>query len=185
MLRLNHYAGITSAQRLELLEAAKQIVKIYNLDNIDILIDFSHRLKRSAGNVSQSYDRRTRERTAEIKLSTKYITMFGFERIMKTLKHEFAHIIQFVEFGKTDHGYTFQKICHELGGSIQYTLVHKEFAVSACKEYITEIKYNYEYTCACGATFKRNKKFADKTLHRYSCSKCGTPRSKYTMKRIN
>lgn len=164
-------------------EEAEKIVKNYNLEGDTIRVEISKRLKTTAGTVS--YRESTKVYT--IKLAYEYYKTFGIERSIKTLRHEFAHILDFKKNKKMSHGTYFKKMCAELGGSMSRSLAGSVYSESASAEYIKKTK-KYEYTCTgCGQSAKFGKRMSEKrrNSYRHVCAKCKTPLAKWVEKILN
>lgn len=160
-----------------LTDEASKIDVAYTPTNY-ITIEFTNRLKAAAGKAEYKNSNYT------IKLSVDYYKQFGIDRSIKTLKHEFAHIIQHTKYKKMDHGTYFKKLCHELGGSMNPTMAGYSYSASACNEYIKPVKsVIYVYTCSgCGKKMTYRKRMTEKirTSNRHRCTTCSTPVSKFT-----
>lgn len=90
---------------------------IYNTGPVHFTIaavEMSKRLKTTAGycNWKPSHaDGYAVALTFEIKLAYNNYLEFGFDSMIKTLRHEMAHLIEMVVYGKSGHSERFKKIC--------------------------------------------------------------------------
>lgn len=183
MLTYKNFNLVKRAEIVELKNEANKIVEKYLLQGECITIEISRRLKTTAGTVS--YKESTKKYT--IKLAYEYYKTFGIERSIKTLRHEFAHIIDFKKNKKMSHGAYFKKMCAELGGSMSRSLAGSVYSESASAEYIRNTK-KYEYTCTgCGQSAKFGKRMSEKrrNSYRHVCAKCRTPLAKWVEKILN
>lgn len=160
---------------------AYRLVDLKSLHSNNIEIEVSKRCKRVAGNikvyptkfVSGKIDF-TKDLTVKINVSYDYYKTFGIERSIATLRHEFAHLVDYTLTGKCSHGHTFKRICVELGGSMNQTMAGFTYSASATDQYIKRT-YKWKYTCpGCGHVTEKVRKFSDKTKERYSCLTCRT-----------
>ena len=147
----------------------------------DVTVEVSKKLKRAAGKVCYTYS----DNRYVIKLSYDYYKTFGIERSLKTLRHEFAHIIDFMKNNKMSHSHYFKTICDKLGGSMNSKMAGTTFSASATNQYIKPIK-SYMYTCTCGFSVKRIKRMSEKirTSHSHYCPKCRTKVAFFTETKI-
>lgn len=180
-LRVKYFQLLTITDRKKVEEEFGILCSKFEvLNDYNILINISSKLKKSAGNVNIVIDRYTRtlEKNIKINLAYSYYKEFGVERIIRTLRHEVAHILSFLKTGRLDHSSTFKKICTELGGSMCKSMAGTTYAASASDEYIrTPLKnYKYVYTCKCGVTLVRKVKMKDSFRNNpYKvCAKCRT-----------
>jgi predicted SprT family Zn-dependent metalloprotease len=162
-----------------------KIVNEYDLHKYEIEIEISRRVKRAAGNITV-FGKVVNK--VKINLSYDYYEMFGIERSIKTLRHEFAHLISYIKTGKMDHGYNFKMICTKLGGSMNMVMAGNTFSAFASEEYIRgNIKsYKYVYTCLCGGVVERKKRMKEsmRVSFRHVCAKCNTPLVKWNEQKI-
>lgn len=177
---LDYLCGVENASKLR--NEANHIITKYLLEKYNIRLEYSTRLKLSGGNIEV----KKRSMDVIIKLNFSYFQKFGIERSIATLRHEFAHLIQYDRRGKMGHDFEFKSICARLGGSMCAKQAGTTFAASATDQYAERI-YKYSYTCpTCGATSKRVRRMsADmRNSTRHSCARCRTKLNKFIEKEI-
>jgi predicted SprT family Zn-dependent metalloprotease len=174
---LDYKIGVENASKIR--NEANFIIEKYSLTQRKITIEFSTKMKRSAG-TAEAFKAGTEY---VIKLSYKYFKLFGIERSIQTLRHEFAHCIQYNNRGRMSHDYEFKVICNRLGGSMAPKMAGETFSTSASTEYI-KTEWKYVYICPCGAEYKRARRMNESMRNstRHSCSKCR--RKVYTFKEV-
>lgn len=147
------------------------------ISNEYITIEFSNRLKACAGKAEYKNEKYI------IKLSVDYYNQFGVDRTLKTLRHEFAHIIDHIKCGYMSHEENFKRICCELGGSMNPKIAGFTYAASATDQYIRPVKSKiYIYICpGCNAKTTYKKKMSDKIRfsNTHHCCTCKTPVYKF------
>lgn len=146
------------------------------LKSLDIMVKFSNRLKTAAGNVRLKAGKYT------IRVSTKNVEAFGLENGLGTLRHEFAHIIDYLKNGKFSHGMDFKRICAGLNGKMNSRMAGTQFANCASDKFI-RTPFKYEYLCPCGASFKRKGRI--RKIYTQACAKCGTKVASMDVYKIN
>lgn len=171
-LKFNKFDRIKIVDQKTIKDEAKRIVSEFSLKS-NISVEFSGKLTKAAGNVTAKP-----KDDFIIKLSVPYYKEFGVERSLKTLRHEFAHILDFIKTGKFGHGYSFKVLCEKLGGSMCRKHAGTTFSASASDQYLTPKRsVQYVYSCpTCGWSTKRTKRMSEKirTSLRHACPKCRT-----------
>ena len=105
-----------------------------------------------------------------IKLSKLYHEKSGINNVIKTFRHELAHMIDGLQQGFMSHNQSWAVICKALGGSMNDQQTEK---FGGEKMQIAEDHYKYEYKCSCGkCTLKRAKKISVKVLFGSRCKHC-------------
>lgn len=157
-------SGLNKTDADSFIYDVKNIVKKYPLLNTqNIVIEFSNRLRTAAGNVTFKQNKYI------VKISTKNVKTFGINAGIGTLRHEIAHIIDFVKNGKFGHGSYFKMICADLKGTMNPIMAGSKYKECATTKYL-QTPYKYEYRCKCGLVLKRKRKIK-KNLY---CVKCHT-----------
>jgi len=137
-------------------------------------IEISNRLKTTAGRIR--YYKRTnghqKHYSFRISLAFNNYKEFGFDSIKKTLIHELSHAISILKFDSPGHTEIFKKICSENSGTMNSKIAGNKYKEFASNDYC-RTKYKYQYTCQCGASFKRKNKV--KKTQGMCCSRCRRP----------
>lgn len=174
---------IKSFDALQIKTTANALMGFAGSEKYVVTVELSNRLKRAAGNIRVKL-----KKNVKINISADYYKQFGIERTLKTLKHEFAHLISFHHTGKVDHSPYFKKICAELGGSMNPKMAGSTHSASACNEYIRGNLKNYKwiYTCKCGVVMEYSRRMADKTRRNphVVCRKCRTSVSMWSEEKV-
>lgn len=145
----------------------------------------SKALKASNGVCKLSWDPFTLEvLNSEIVISKLITDHYSVKTAEETLYHEIAHYIDFIKNGVLDHGYSFKKLCVELGGTMNSRIATGQFASAASGEYVSK-KVGYIYKCPCGkCDYKTIRKIQEKMLVRRYCRNCGTYMSEFKIEEL-
>lgn len=159
----------------------------YNLEDSEDLIiesiEISKRLKTTAGRCDWSapYVRdqwgNNTQKTFNIRLAYNNYEEFGFDSMIKTLRHEMAHLIEVMLHGRSGHSERFKRICVKLGGHMNSQMAGKRHKDNATKDYCKSTKksgYKYKYHCKCGMNFGRKRIINNFNTLRGTCRTCGT-----------
>lgn len=151
-------------------------LKQYNLEDSDNFIlefvEISKRLKTTAGRCDWTYGD---QKVFKIKLAYNNYKEFGYESMIKTLRHEMAHLIEVMLYGKSGHSDRFKVICVKLGGHMNATMAGERYKDNASTDYCrSTTKYSYTYNCECGTVFGRKRRITHPNTLRATCRKCGT-----------
>lgn len=162
---------ITIEQRNEMMRIVLDVKQKYNISylyftEMDFKIVFNSRMRTVEGNIHYK-----KGHFVKINLNPKHLEQFGFDSMMKVLKHELAHFVEFTETGDTVHTRRFKEICKEIGGVMNEKYATGEFKECLTKNYIP-IKYNWHYKCRCGKNdFKTVRRLGKKKLT-FVCKIC-------------
>lgn len=107
-----------------------------------------------------------------IQLSTAVYNKMGHKFMLGTLRHELAHAVEKILYGKMGHSHRFKLICRRLGGTMAPSVAGKEFADCIMSDDSYEAMSNWRYTCDCGQVFHRIRKWSDQFRAEHSCGKC-------------
>jgi predicted SprT family Zn-dependent metalloprotease len=179
---------ITVAEAKALEAEVERICKEFDTPN-NIELEISKRMKLSAGRWEIKCQpgigpMRDRIKVVKIKLSHRLYKDFGFDRLMKTLKHEMAHHINYVVYEGDGHDYNFKKLCAKFGGSMAPKMAGSRFADCATAEYCKR-KSGYRYTCpTCGESHEKSRPWTPEAAKRRLCGKCRTNVSLFMMEEI-
>lgn len=154
-LTYSKYASLNELKRLEKTDTdLKKLYNEYNKKCFDnqlpklVGVEWSSRMTSSAGICQRTRNKKTREITFKIKLSTHYHEKYP-EEIIDTLVHEMIHVYHPGE----GHGALFLDTMNRLNNEFGFKL-----AVYA-HDRATERKINYLYACKnCGYEYKRVKR---------------------------
>lgn len=156
-----------------ILEEITSCIDQYGLSNSKFSIksfEISKRLKTSAGVCDWDL---SKDNIFKIKLAYNNYREFGFNSIIRTLRHEMAHLIEVVLYGGSGHTERFKKICSALDGSMNPKMAGRKYSKNSSSEYCRTM-YKYKYICSCGSVVKRKQRIVDKRTLRSACIVCGT-----------
>ncbi len=163
-------------KREEFVKIQEEIVTCleqYGLSTGDFAIksvEISKRLKTVAGRCDW---RKIPKNSFEIRLAYNNYIEFGFESMIKTLRHEMAHLIEVALYGRSSHSERFKVICVALGGHMNGHIAGKKYSASSTSDYCKKIK-KYNYSCSCGMTFGRKRRITNANTLRARCRTCKT-----------
>jgi predicted SprT family Zn-dependent metalloprotease len=154
-------------------------LSMYNMENSDDFIiesvEISKRLATTAGKCSWTFGSK---KVFKIKLAYNNYIEFGSESMIKTLRHEMAHLIEAVIYGKNGHSEKFKRICVKLGGHMNKQLAGSRYEENATSDYCKPKKKigktSYKYTCSCGMSFTRKRIINNPNTLRAVCKTCRT-----------
>ena len=174
--KFKNYNLIKREELLKIQEEITSCIGQYNLSNNDFVInsvEISKRLKTCAGRCDWISTLKNKQKTFEIILAYNNYLEFGFDSMIKTLRHEMAHLIDVVLHGGSNHSERFKKICVSLGGSMNPHLAGKKYSENSTRDYC-KTTYKYSYSCKCGKRYKRKRRIANVNTLRGTCRTCGT-----------
>lgn len=151
--------------------------------NLSFVVEISKRLKTTAGRCDWvGKDKKI----FQIRLAYNNYVEFGAESMIKTLRHEMAHLIECYLYGKSGHGERFKRICVDLGGHMNSKIAGRKYSDSATFDYCKgkRLPYKYEYTCECGIVFHRKRKISEIRSRQLRCNTCRTRVADMTLKTI-
>lgn len=149
------------------------------LKNGDFLfnkIEISKRLKSTAGQCefsTKAIEPGKSIHCFNIKLAYNNYLEFGIDSVIKTLRHEMAHMIEVIKHGSTGHGERFKEICFTLGGHMNKEMAGIKYKSCATDDFCGKEK-KYTYQCPCGVKVNRQRKITSPKILRGTCKKCGT-----------
>lgn len=140
----------------------------------------SGKMTKISGLFTGKRNRYTKESThTSIKISKKIIENLGIDNAIKTLRHEFAHLYTWVNYGHCEHNDTFKRLCVRFGGHMNEKHAGEIYKSAAASENEFNQK-THKYTCpTCDNVLKRFKRISAKVLKRYVCTECKTPVSNF------
>lgn len=142
------------------------------------IVKYSSKLRASFGTIKIKRNRDFAPRVT-ITLNKRFRQIYTFIEVLRTLRHELAHSIQYSKTGFLSHDLIFKEICCSLGGSMNENYAKGKY--SSCvkdKPENADIKMKkYSYICPCGkVTLDRyNKIQVGRGIGRYACKYCETP----------
>jgi predicted SprT family Zn-dependent metalloprotease len=170
-----------------LLDEVHRICSNYQIPLEKLTIVISNRMKSSMGGkvlMTKMSREMRRYGSAKITLPLSYYQTFGFDNILKTLRHELAHIIAFHANGHGNHDRLFKTICSNLGGHMNKKLAGKTYKEYATDEFL-ETPFRFLYTCPdCGKEYKRRRMFNKKITSGGRCKICGAKAKEFYMEKI-
>lgn len=144
-----------------------------------ITISWNYRMRRTAGDVRISG---RNQELIVIRLAHGFFEEFGFDRSQRTLRHEMAHVLDNIYNGSTGHGESFKKLCVELGGSMNSLQAGTRYAEAAETRWLhTDV---WEYTCKCGNSISRSRRFTVRQMQRNWCKGCKAHLYTWVLKRL-
>lgn len=136
-------------------------------------VEMSKRLKTTAGMCEWRKSIQTGVYTFTIKLAYNNYQEFGIDSMLKTLRHEMAHLIDSYLNGSSGHSERFKIICANLGGTMNRQHAGTKYASLATKDFCTTQK-RYIYKCPCGMSFERKRKITGRRTLFGRCKTCRT-----------
>lgn len=182
---LKNYHLISKEDRERFRSTIEECLREYNLDEkigkvfFITDVEISKRLKTTAGKCCWTGGNEVR---FKIKLAANNYKEFGSDNMDKVLRHEIAHLIEVVEYGKSGHSERFKKICAKLGGSMNGLMAGEKYSEHATRNFC-RTQYRFKYMCPCGMSFQRKRKITGRTLYS-RCKKCGTEVRDMKMKNL-
>lgn len=139
-----------------------------------IKISFNNRLRTTAGMFRYNVTAFDEFKESRIELNLKYLKEFGFENVKKTFAHEVAHLINLAKYRECGHGWSFKKICKELGGHMNDYHAGQTFKECSTKEFISS-EYKWNYKCDCGRNdFNYRRRMGINKRNFSVCRKCSS-----------
>ena len=107
-----------------------------------------------------------------IKLAYSNYVEFGTGSMIKTLRHEMAHLIELQLYGTTGHSERFKRICVSLDGHMNRHIAGNRYKDHATTDYCKKKQKGFKYKCDCGVHFTVEKRFSVKQLMTLKCRQC-------------
>ena len=163
-------------------EINKAIAKYPAIANENLIVKYSGKMTKALGYCHGKYKFSTSGlgklykdgfKDFKITLSKSWRKVSNVEEMVKTFRHELAHMIEAVYYKEFSHSRTWAKICKDLGGSMNDEHASYYDGEGISQEAITNKKSKYVYTCSCGkCTLERERKISTKVLFGHVCKNC-------------
>jgi predicted SprT family Zn-dependent metalloprotease len=116
-------------------------------------------------------------------LNLRYYEFFGIDHIVKTLRHEFAHIITY-QLGQDKvpggHDDTFKEICMFLKGHMNPAIAVGKYESCKDDQFLVDPETKYIYTCpTCKLSEYRKEMLPFHVIASGRCAKCDTSALKF------